>query len=408
MIVFPQQPSTIHPARHPAHNPNQAAFLPDLDTVTLGSVKTVQPDDVDRQLLHALTVAPRASFRLLAEVVGVSDQTIARRYRRLTARAGLRVVGLVDGERVGWVDWLIRLQATPGTAQRIADALASRPDTRWVRLYSGGTEIICTVQTRSPEQRNALLLRGLPGSRHVTAITAHSILHVFTPTAWVGYTSALSAAQLATLREAVPDTPPPPQQPAPPPGTADAWSLADATVLRSEDEPLLAELARDGRTPIADLAAATHWHESTVRRRLEELQRAGLLYFDMDIDDSYLGVSANLALWLKVEPAHLEAAGCMIAAHPEVPFAAAITGPANLAVTAVFRDTRQLYTYLTTRLAAVPGLQSVESAPIIGTVKKETRVEELLPLGSAFVPSGHGGAQLEAWGKRAVRQCELV
>jgi hypothetical protein len=29
------------------------------------------------------------------------------------------------------------------------------------------------------EQRNALFLRGLPGSRHVTAITAQSILHVF-------------------------------------------------------------------------------------------------------------------------------------------------------------------------------------------------------------------------------------
>jgi len=36
----------------------------------------------------------------------------------------------------------------------------------------------------------------------------------------------------------------------------------------------------------------------------------------------------------------------------------------------VFRDTRQLYAYLTTRLADVPGLQSVDSAPIIGTVKK--------------------------------------
>ncbi len=135
----------------------------------LVSVKTSQLDEVDRQLLHALMVAPRASFRQLAAVLEVSDQTVARRYRRLAETAGLRVFGLIDGPRAGWVDWLVRLQAAPGSAQRIADTLAQRPDTRWVRLYSGGTEIVCSLQARSPEQRNALFLRGLPGSRHVTA-----------------------------------------------------------------------------------------------------------------------------------------------------------------------------------------------------------------------------------------------
>jgi DNA-binding Lrp family transcriptional regulator len=347
-------------------------------------VRTSQLDDVDRQLLHALTLAPRASFRLLGAVLGVSDQTVARRYRRLADTAGLRVFGLIDGQRAGWVDWLVRLQAAPGSAKRIADTLAHRPDTRWVRLYSGGTEIVCTLQARSPEQRNALFLQGLPGSRHVTAITAQSILHVFSPVAYVGFASALSEGQLAVLREAAPepgagragraaeaDAPAEPEfEPGPAPGTGPAWVPAGATVLRAEDDPLVAELARDGRASVADLAAATHWHESTVRRRIEELRGAGLLYFDIDIDDAVLGVTANVMLWLKVEPASLDAAGRAVAAHPEIPFAAATTGPTNLAVSAVFRDTRQLYAYLTTRLAELPGLQSVETAPIIGTIKR--------------------------------------
>jgi DNA-binding Lrp family transcriptional regulator len=330
-------------------------------------VRTSQLDEVDRQLLHALMVAPRASFRQFAAVLDVSDQTIARRYRRLAEVAGLRVFGLIDGPRAGWVDWLVRLQAAPGSAQRIADTLAQRPDTRWVRLYSGGTEIVCTLQARSPEQRNALFLRGLPGSRHVTAITAQSILHVFSPVAYVGHASALSAAQLTALREAVPD----PLPGAPP---ADDKASSGGTVLRDEDDPLIAALARDGRAPVADLAAATHWHESTVRRRIDELRRAGLLYFDIDIDDAVLGVSVNLMLWLKIEPASLDAAGRAIAAHGEIPFAAATTGPTNLAVSAVFRDTAALYAYLTTRLADLPGLQSVETAPIIGTVKRVGQV----------------------------------
>ena len=106
-----------------------------------------------------------------------------------------------------------------------------------------------------------------------------------------------------------------------------------------------------------------------MRRRIDELRRAGLLYFDIDIDDAVLGVSAHLMLWLKIEPASLDAAGRAIAAHGEIPFAAATTGPTNLAVSAVFRDTAALYAYLTTRLADLPGLQSVETAPIIGTLE---------------------------------------
>ena len=107
-----------------------------------------------------------------------------------------------------------------------------------------------------------------------------------------------------------------------------------------------------------------------MRRRIEELRQAGLLYFDVDVDDSVLGVGANVMLWLKIEPACLDAAGRALAAHPEIPFAAATTGATNLAASAIFRDTRQVYAYLTTRLAELPGLQSVESAPIIGTVKR--------------------------------------
>ncbi len=332
-------------------------------------MKTSQLDDVDRQLLHALMLAPRAPFRQLAAVVGVSDQTVARRYRKLADTAGLRVYGLIDGQRAGWVDWLVRLQAAPGSAQRIADTLASRPDTRWVRLYSGGTEIVCTLQERTPEQRNALFLHRLPGSRHVTAITSQMILHVFTPVAYVGYASALSPPQVAALREHAPEPP----EAAPAPDTGNDSLPTGATVLRAEDDPLIAELARDGRAPVADMAAATHWHESTVRRRIEELRRAGLLYFDIDVDDSVLGVNATVMLWLRVEPTCLEAAGRAVAAHPEVPFAAATTGPTNLAVSAVFRGTRELYAYLTTRLADLPGLQSAETAPIIGTMKRVGR-----------------------------------
>ncbi len=309
-------------------------------------------DDMDRQIIHILSIEPRASFRTIADVTGISDQTAARRYRRLCESAGLRVLGVPEGSRLGWTDWFVRLQTTPGGADSIAEALARRPDTRWVHLASGGTEIICTLQARTEEQRDALFLHGLPGSRRVVQISAHSILHSFTPGPWRQATRALSPAQLSKL-------PPPVRQDAPARGH-----------LLTEDEPLLAELARDGRASNAAIATAIHWHESTVRRRIDELRRCGLLYFEVDVDNQVQGLNAHAVLWLSVEPGRLDEAGRALADHPEIPFAAATTGPANLVASAVLRDTQHLYEYLTGELARLPGVTSVETAPIIRTLKR--------------------------------------
>jgi DNA-binding Lrp family transcriptional regulator len=315
-------------------------------------VEVTKLDQIDLQIIHMLTIEPRASFRAIGEVTGISDQTAARRYRRLSESAGVRVLGLVNGSRLGWVEWFLRLQTTPGSADSLADALARRTDTRWVRLASGGTEIICVVEARNPEQRDALFLRGLPGSRRVTQISAHSILHNFTPGPWQAVTGALSADQMSRLKRPATRCQPPP------------------AALLEEDEPLLAELARDGRASHAAIAAAIHWHESTVRRRIDELRRAGLLLFEVDMDDRAFGVNVQVMLWLSVEPSRLDATGRALATHPEIPFVAATTGSTNLLATALFRDAQHLYEYLTGELAALPGVSSVQTAPVIRTLKR--------------------------------------
>ena len=72
---------------------------------------------------------------------------------------------------------------------------------------------------------------------------------------------------------------------------------------------------------------------------MDELRRAGLLMFEVDLDDRVLGQNMQAMFWLSVEPSRLEATGRALATHPEIPFAAATTGPSNLVASAVFRDT---------------------------------------------------------------------
>ncbi|WP_335936635.1 Lrp/AsnC family transcriptional regulator [Streptomyces sp. PTD5-9] len=313
-------------------------------------------DSLDHQLVHALHIDGRASFNQIADVLGVSDQTIARRYRRLRQTGALRVLGRLDARRLGHVEWVIRLQCAPGASSAIAEALAKRDDTHWVRLASGGTEVVCNVHTGSERNRDALFLKKLPATRPVTAIRAHCFIHTFQggPTGWQAVASALTEQQAAQLA----------------PSLAALGTEPEPIELDEGDRALLGELAYDGRATHVALAAATGWHEATVRRRIASLRASGALYFDIDVDDRLLGYASPALLWISVAPPKLDAVGQALAQHPEIAFAAATTGPTNLLASVHCPDVYALYDYIANRVAALPGIRDIDSAPILRTVKR--------------------------------------
>ncbi|MFB9430599.1 Lrp/AsnC family transcriptional regulator [Streptoalloteichus tenebrarius] len=315
-------------------------------------METVTLDDLDRRLIHALAIDGRAPFRRVAEVLGVSENTVARRYRRMRAAGVLHVVGAVDASLLGYDSWTVRVRCSPEAAGAIAAALARRPDTFWVQLLSGGTEISCYLQSATPGDRDALLLDRLPRTNRVHSVTAQSILDGFLlPTGWAGL-AALDDDQVARLR------------PSPAP------TEATPVTLTEDDLAMLALLARDGRASHAELAAGSGRSESTVRRRLNLLRQAGVLSYDLNIAPATLGYRTEARLWLSVRPSALDQVAHALAGHPEVAFVAATTGPTNLVAFVVCRDGRDLYRYLSERVGALDAVTTLESAPVTRTVKR--------------------------------------
>jgi DNA-binding Lrp family transcriptional regulator len=330
-------------------------MLPDIDIEYRGVVDTLTIDDLDRQLTQCLGVDGRASFAAIAEVLGVSDQTIARRYRRLRSAGTLRVVGLPSPKK-GWASWFLRMRCVPGSGEAIAAALARRDDTAWVQLLSGDTEVLCALRGDPREGSDALLAR-LPRSNRIVAVTAYSRLHIFSAgTDALGFLDVLPASRLVPLLR---------------PAPAGGGHPAELGPL---DDALFATLAVDGRTPYADLAVATGWSETTVRRRMDQLRDAGLLYFDLELDMPAFGFRSTVWMWLSVPPSQLADVGSALAKFPEVAYAIATTGPANLAACAVCRSQEELYEFLTDKVGALPGVERMETAPVIRTVKQASPI----------------------------------
>lgn len=229
---------------------------------------TVTVDELDRQLVQCLGVDGRASFSRVAEILGVSDQTVARRYRRLRSTGMLRVVGLKARDKVGQLGWFLRMRCVPGSGEAIAAALARRTDTAWVQLLSGDTEVLCALRGDAREERDSLLAK-LPRSGRVVAVTAHSLLHVFSggPDG-LAFLRVLPAERTEPLRQPV---------------------RGGHVELGELDFALFDLLGVDGRTPHAELATVTGWSESSVRRRMDQLRDVGVLYFDLELDMATFG-----------------------------------------------------------------------------------------------------------------------
>lgn len=313
-------------------------------------------DELDRRLLQALQLDGRAPFSRIAAVLGVSDQTIARRYKRLRRTAGVRVLGMTDGSRLGRTVWLVRLHCTPDGTDRLAGALARHPETSYVALISGGTEVVCAMRPRGGggTTQDELLLDRLRRTPRVIGVSAHCRLHSF----YGGPVSGLNKISTLTPEEETALRPP------------DAAPPDSPVTLKAADEAMLALLQRDGRTTTMDLQAATGLSEDAVRRRLAYLRGTGVLYFGVQYTPDLLGQHAAAMLWLSVAPAELSVIGTALGHHAEVNFAAAVTGQANLFASVHCRDTRHLYTYLSEKIGAFDGVQAIETAPVLRHVKQ--------------------------------------
>lgn len=329
-------------------------------------------DDLDRGILHALQIDARAPFRRIGEVLGVSDQTIARRYTRLRDCRALRVMGLSDPAVVDEQQWLFHLRVAPEGASEIADGLAARPDTSWIARCGGGALIVGTVYGAGAEP---LLLDTLPRARQVLDVQADRVLRIFYGGAGEPYSKPgpLSEEQVNALAWHVPE---PATGPSAPRATT---SAAVPDPVDAVDRRILAVLRGDGRATIDQLVEATGSSTSTVRRRLQHLRSSGVLRFDVDVDPLLQQLTVRTLLFARIAPAELGRAGGQVAGHDEVGFAAATTGTSNLFLSVSTTDLAGLYDYLTVRLGELPGLQSSSATPVLRTVKAATTRYSALP-----------------------------
>lgn len=314
--------------------------------------------ELDRRIVAALQLNGRASWGAIAGHVGASESTVLRRAAQLTESGRLRVIGVVDVLRCGLgVPVLARLRCRPGTAARVAEALAARPEVRYATVLAGSAD--CSAEFVLPSYRDIARLQenGFPGDGDVRGAETFAVMRTFTSNHdWDS--GELSREAVAELRggEVRPFEE---QHWERPPEQLDELDLA-----------ICAALGEDGRVAFKEVSKLVGTSESTVARRVDSLVRRGCLRFRTLAEPSMFGYALEFMLWLSVVPGELDRAGQQLAAHPGTKYLSATTGRFNLVGQIVLRHYGELYRHTTDVVGALPGLREADVTLQVSTLKR--------------------------------------
>jgi len=134
---------------------------------------------------------------------------------------------------------------------------------------------------------------------------------------------------------------------------------------------LIAELAKDARQSSAELSRKLKVSETTVRRRIQHLEKDGIITFTATLNPSKLGYSIIAIIALEVELGKIDKVSESLANCPNVRYVSLCTGNHDLFIGTWFHSSGELTKFVKDYLAGVPGIRKSETFVILDVKKDE-------------------------------------
>ncbi|RKT86255.1 DNA-binding transcriptional regulator, Lrp family [Saccharopolyspora antimicrobica] len=306
-------------------------------------------DELDRSILHALQISPRASWTTVGRVLGVDAVTATRRWDRLrstgsawtTCYPGVR---LIDAGFTAYVE----IDVQSGRMMDVSRALAAYPQVVTVEHLAGGRDVLAMVLVQNLGALSELVtehIAALPGVARTRAALA---TRVFSEGSRWRLRSLTPAQQRQLTR----------------PATDQSRAEVD-----EYDHRLITALSRDARAPAVELARQTGLSAPNVRRRIAGLVHRGDAVLRCEIARGLTEWPVAATLWASVPPGEIDKVAQGLRALPELRMCSSVTGPHNLLFTLWLNSVADLARLETLLAERLPQLHLVDRAVTLRMVK---------------------------------------
>ena len=320
-------------------------------------------DDIDRRIVVALQRDGRASWRAIADAVGASTATVARRGQQLISSGLVKVAIVPTLGSNGPVDsFLIRINCEPGTQLQVAAELTTHENTRFVSLVTGGYDIMAELVVNGGATQYPHLIEELQSISGVARWRSDFIMHVYKVSLdWgrqlfadtINPSEGESSASESSSADASSSTA----------SSSSSYSstgephICDPSHFDPADRAIVDALREDGRVTFQSVADTLGMNESSVRRRFERLRSTGCVDSLTLVPAPAMGMGAETLLTITVDPRCLEDVAAKLARHPSVRYLSAILDDSALFCEVILPSTADLYPFITSTLSRLEGVQ---------------------------------------------------
>jgi len=140
--------------------------------------------------------------------------------------------------------------------------------------------------------------------------------------------------------------------------------------MDDKDLKIIEILQQNARTPYTDIAKILGVTETTVRKRISDMEKKGIIKkYTVEVDPEKLGYRTVTILGMDVEPKHLLEAAKKLAEIPETKWVATSTGDHMIMSEIWARNGEHLLQILTNKVGKIKGIKDLCPAIIMERVK---------------------------------------
>jgi DNA-binding Lrp family transcriptional regulator len=270
-------------------------------------------DELDRLLVTALQISPRASWQQVGQTLDISAATAARRWDRLTGEGlawtschPLRLPG------TSFMKTIIEIDCVGGRLHPIAAAVAEDPHVLTVNHVTGSHDLVVIAVFVDQMSLGRYLRCRIGRLDGVRTVNAHVVTSLHAEASrW--RLDRLAAPYRAVLLADSPATKP-----------------ADGTGPDAIDLALMTALSANPRQSATDLARDTDLSTTSVRRRLVRLDAARFMAWRFEVARYASGWPTSVHVWGVVPPEHAARIITQVVRLRETRFCGSLSGRDNL------------------------------------------------------------------------------
>lgn len=315
-------------------------------------------DDTDEAIITLLRTDGRLPFRTIARELGITENTVRARVRRLEESNTMRVVAVTDIEAAGFSMLLaIGVQVQDRSPEAVARDLADFPDVFSVNVVVGAQDIEILVVSEDQAALHELVgerLATVPGVRRLTPALALDVLK--NQPDWVPFHDR-PFPEAASF-----------------PGRDSKHGKLDVT-----DRRIVSRLSRDARLSNGQIAGDLGVTEGTVRGRIKRMEQEKQIRLTAVTNIDRFGDALLAYIWIEVErSSRTGAVASELAAIPELGFVGVMLGRSDILAITMVRNTEHLARFVHTRVSSIDGVRRTESTLGVNFVKHDYRMARIV------------------------------